>query len=266
MKVLFTGGGTAGHVNPALAMAAALQAYDPNTEILFVSSAIPTDKANDLIPRKGYDLKKVRIRGMARPVFMPSNITLPFIMLRSRGEAKKIIKDFAPDLIVGTGGYACWPVVSMGASMGIPTAVHESNALPGKAILQVKKKVDKVLLNFPETEKKMGLKPNDPRVVRVGNPYMADFKTITDTARICAYLYNEDGSFDRRESYNELILEYVTVANEDGVVPLNEQLAYVVKTAGDYMGWWNFSDGLDIFDGKPVDPAVAWLFACAVYQ
>lgn len=98
------------------------------------------------------------------------------------------------------------------------------------------------------------------------NPYMADFKTITDTARICAYLYNEDGSFDRRESYNELILEYVTVANEDGVVPLNEQLAYVVKTAGNYMGWWNFSDGLDIFDGKPVDPAVAWLFACAVYQ
>lgn len=179
MKVLFTGGGTAGHVNPALAMAAALQAYDPNTEILFVSSAIPTDKANDLIPRKGYDLKKVRIRGMARPIFMPSNITLPFIMLRSRGEAKKIIKDFAPDLIVGTGGYACWPVVSMGASMGIPTAVHESNALPGKAILQVKKKVDKVLLNFPETAKKMGLKPNDPRVVRVGNPYMADFATVT---------------------------------------------------------------------------------------
>ena len=98
------------------------------------------------------------------------------------------------------------------------------------------------------------------------NPYMADFKTICDTTRICAYLYNEDGSFDRRESYNEMILEYLTVANEDGVVPLNEQLAYMVKTAGDYMGWWNFSDGLDIFGDKIVDPAIAWLFACAVYQ
>ena len=98
------------------------------------------------------------------------------------------------------------------------------------------------------------------------NPYMADFKTITDTTRICAYLYHENGTFDRRESYNEVILEYLTVANEDGVVPLNEQLAYVVKTAGDYMGWWNFSDDLDIFDDKLVDPAVAWLFACAVYQ
>ena len=98
------------------------------------------------------------------------------------------------------------------------------------------------------------------------NPYMADFKTICDTTRICAYIYNEDGSFDRRESYNEMILEYLTVANEDGVVPLNEQLAYMVKTAGDYMGWWNFSDNLDIFGDKIVDPAIAWLFACAVYQ
>ena len=98
------------------------------------------------------------------------------------------------------------------------------------------------------------------------NPYMADFKTICDTTRICAYLYNEDGSFNRRESFNEMVLEYLTVANEDGVVPMNEQLAYMVKTAGDYMGWWNFSDNLDIFGDKIVDPAVAWLFACAVYQ
>lgn len=179
MKVLLTGGGTAGHVNPALAMAAALQSYDPSTEILFVASAIPTDKANDLIPRKGYELKKVRIRGMARPIYSPANLTLPFVMLRSRKEAKAIIREFSPDLIIGTGGYACWPVVSMGASMGIPTAVHESNALPGKAILQVKKKVNKIMLNFPETAGKMGLAPNDPRVVRVGNPFMADFATVT---------------------------------------------------------------------------------------
>ena len=98
------------------------------------------------------------------------------------------------------------------------------------------------------------------------NPYLADFKTICDTTRICAYLYNEDGSFDKRISYNEMILEYVTAANEDGAVPLNEQLADMVKTAGGYMGWWNFSDNLDIFGDKIVDPAVAWLFACAVYQ
>ena len=98
------------------------------------------------------------------------------------------------------------------------------------------------------------------------NPYMADFKTICDSTRICAYVYNEDGSFDKRISYNEMILEYLTVANEDGVVPLNDQLADMVKTAGGYMGWWNFSDDLDIFGDKIVDPAIAWLFPCAVYQ
>lgn len=98
------------------------------------------------------------------------------------------------------------------------------------------------------------------------NPYMADFKTICDSTRICAYLYHSDGSFDKRISYNELIAEYLTVASEDGVVPLNEQLADMVKTAGDYMGWWNYSDDLDIFGDKIIDPSIAWLFACAVYQ
>ena len=97
-------------------------------------------------------------------------------------------------------------------------------------------------------------------------PYMADFKKVCETARICAYLYHADGSFDKRISYNELIEAYLTVVNEDGVVPLNDQLADMVKTAGDYMGWWNFSDDLDIFGDKIVDPAIAWLFACAVYR
>ena len=68
------------------------------------------------------------------------------------------------------------------------------------------------------------------------------------------------------KSYNEIIQEYLTVANEDGVVPLDDQLIYVIKTAGSFMGWWNFSDNLDIFGDKIVDPAIAWLFACAVYQ
>lgn len=179
MKVLLTGGGTAGHVNPALAIAASLTAYDPHTEIVFAASALPTDKAGDLIPRAGYELRRINICGLRRPVYSPSNLRLPFIMLKSRKEAKQLIREFAPDLIVGTGGYACWPVVSMGAAMGIPTAVHESNALPGKAICQVKKKVDKILINFPETAEKLGLDKQDRRVVRVGNPYMADFGRIT---------------------------------------------------------------------------------------
>lgn len=179
MRVLLTGGGTAGHVNPALAIAAALKADDPHTEILFAASALSTDKANDLIPRAGYELRSVHIRGLRRPVWSPANLKLPFVMLRSRKEAKAIIREFKPNLIVGTGGYACWPVVSVGASMGIPTAVHESNALPGKAICQVKNKVDKILVNFSETAEKLGVSKGDSRVVRVGNPHMPDFATVS---------------------------------------------------------------------------------------
>ncbi len=178
MKLLLTGGGTAGHVNPALAIAAAWKQQDPTAEILFAASGIPTDKAADLIPRAGYELRKINIRGLRRPIYSPSNLALPFIMLRSRKEAKTLIKEFKPDLIIGTGGYACWPVVSMGASMGIPTAVHESNAIPGKAIESVKKKVDLIMVNFPETVGRLGLAENDRRVLRVGNPYMSDFGSI----------------------------------------------------------------------------------------
>ncbi len=222
MKVLLTGGGTAGHVNPALAIAAALTAHKPDTEILFAASALPTDKAGDLIPRAGYDLRRIHIRGLRRPVFSPVNLRLPFVMLKSRGEAKALIKEYKPDLIVGTGGYACWPVVSVGASMGIPTAVHESNALPGKAICQVKKKVDKILINFPETAERLGLSLTDPRIVRVGNPIMADFgKTSRAEARAAlgipedaVYVLSFGGSLGA-EYVNEAVMDlWETLAEE----------------------------------------------------
>ncbi len=221
MKILLTGGGTAGHVNPALAIAAALIKHNPNTEILFASSALPTDKAGDLIPRAGYDLRRIHIRGLRRPVFSPVNLRLPFVMLKSRSEAKALIKEFKPDLIVGTGGYACWPVVSVGAAMGVPTAVHESNALPGKAICQVKKKVDKILINFPETAEKLGL-AGDERIVRVGNPIMAGFGQISRTEarktlgipEDAIYVLSFGGSLGA-EYVNEAVMElWHTLADE----------------------------------------------------
>lgn len=177
MRILLTGGGTAGHVNPALAIAAAIRAHQPSADFLFVSSDLPGDKAGDLVRRAGYELETVHIRGLRRPVFHPANLTLPFVMQKARRVARRLIQDFHPDLIVGTGGYACWPVVSEGAALGIPTAVHESNALPGKAICQVKHRVDRIFINFPETAGRLGME-KDPKVIRVGNPHMAGFDTV----------------------------------------------------------------------------------------
>ena len=178
MRVLMTGGGTAGHVNPALAIAATIKEKHPDAEIAFVASALPRDKANDLVPRAGYPLHTVHIQGMARPLWSPSNLKLPFLMIRSKGEAGKLIDEFRPDLIVGTGGFACWPTCRMGIKKGVPTALHESNALPGQAVLKLKDKADLVMVNFETTLDRLGGVGN-PRMIRVGNPMMPGFREIS---------------------------------------------------------------------------------------
>ncbi len=176
MRILMTGGGTAGHVNPALAIAATVREHHPDAEIAFVASALPRDKAGDLVPRAGYPLHTVHIRGLARPLWTPSNVKIPFIMMRAKGEAGKIIDDFRPDLIVGTGGFACWPICRMGIKRGIPTVLHESNALPGKAIQRLQAHADAVLVNFAETAERLGGGKN---IIHVGNPMMPGFSTLS---------------------------------------------------------------------------------------
>ena len=176
MRILFTGGGTAGHVNPALAIAATIREKHPDADIAFVASALPKDKANDLVPRAGYPLHTVHIQGLARPLWAPSNWKVPFLMAKSKGEAGKIIDDFKPDLIVGTGGFACWPLCRMGVKKGIPTALHESNALPGKAVCRLKDQVETVMVNFNETVDRLG---GGEKILRVGNPMMPGFHTVS---------------------------------------------------------------------------------------
>ena len=179
MRILMTGGGTAGHVNPALAIAATIQEKHPDAEIAFVASAQPRDKATDLVPRAGYPLHTVHIRGLIRPYWKPANLRLPFLMIRSKREAAALIREFKPDLIVGTGGYACWPLCSMGKKMGIPTALHESNALPGKAVLRLRDSVDLIMVNFEDTVRRLDGKGKHSPAVRVGNPMMPGFATVS---------------------------------------------------------------------------------------
>lgn len=175
MRILMTGGGTAGHVNPALAIADTIKAHHPDAEIAFAASALPMDRARDLVPRAGYPLHTIHIRGLARPVWTPSNIKLPFIMAEAKREAARLIDEFRPDLIVGTGGFACWPVCHVGIKRGIPTALHESNALPGKAIMRLKNHANAVLVNFAETAERLGLR----NAIHVGNPIMPGFATLS---------------------------------------------------------------------------------------
>ncbi len=97
------------------------------------------------------------------------------------------------------------------------------------------------------------------------NKYTQSFKEMCDTDRIRAFFYDENGTFLRKEGYSELILAYAEYANAEGLVPLNDQLIYVLQNAGNYMGWWDFVNNRDIFGDVVVDEKVAWMFACAYY-
>ena len=131
-RVIFTCGGTAGHVNPAIALAQLMHEKDPATEFLFVGAERGLEK--DLIPKAGYAFRTVHISSFHRS-FRPAEIRHNLIsvcnLMRAPREARAILREFSPDVVVGTGGYASFPIVKAAAKAGIPTAVHESNMTPG---------------------------------------------------------------------------------------------------------------------------------------
>lgn len=160
-KILFATGGTGGHINPALAVAGYIRENYPKAEILFVGTADRMEA--QLVPAAGYDFKTIEIQGFSRELNfegLKHNIKTVNLLFKSEGQAKKIIEDFKPDVVIGFGGYVSGPVLSVAARMGIPTAVHEQNAFPGVTNKNLAKKVDVVMLTAPEAEKL--LKPKNP--------------------------------------------------------------------------------------------------------
>jgi len=175
MRVLLTGGGTAGHINPALAIAETVRRNRPDAEILFVG--IKGGKEDDLVGREGYDLKHVRSMGLSRSL-SPKNIKALWLALCSPylKETTHILDTFRPDIVIGTGGYACWPIMAAAARRGIPTALHESNAMPGVAIKQLQGRVDRIWINFEDTRRYLKAQK---KVYRVGNPIRGAFGTVS---------------------------------------------------------------------------------------
>lgn len=173
MKVILSGGGTAGHINPALAIAAKIKKEDPSSEIIFVGT--PKGMENKLVTRAGYEIRHVEVRGFVRrmdPKSIVKNIGTAVMAVTSPLKAKKIIKDFAPDVVIGTGGYVSWPVLKAAASLGVPTLIHEQNAVTGVTTGMLSKVVDKVLISFEESRGQLECPPE--KVVLVGNPVNPD--------------------------------------------------------------------------------------------
>jgi len=177
MNILFTCGGTAGHVNPAIALARIFQQRHPGCRVLFVGA--DGGMENRLVPKEGYEIKTVTITNFRRsltPENIVHNLTTLVNMQTSKKQARAILDEFQPDLVVGTGGYASYPVVMQAAKRHIPTAVHESNALPGLTTKALSKVVDRVMVGFEDSRKHYA----DPdKVVVTGTPVRGDFFQYT---------------------------------------------------------------------------------------
>ena len=177
MRYLFTCGGTAGHINPALAVADRLKELDPEATFLFVGASDRME--TDLVPRAGYEIRTVEVSSFRRslsPSALAFNVSSLKKAVSSTREAKRIIKEFAPDIAVGTGGYVCYPVLKAAASMSVPTMVHESNAVPGLTTKMLQDEVDCILVGFEESRHNYA----DPsRVFVTGTPVRGSFTACT---------------------------------------------------------------------------------------
>ena len=177
MKVIFTCGGTAGHVNPALALAGYMRERDAATQILFVGAERGLER--DLIAHTDYPFRTVNISSFHRS-FKPAEIRHNLISLKNLAhaerEANAILNDFRPDLIVGTGGYASYPLVRYGAKAGIPTAVHESNIVPGLTTRQLEPYCERIMVGFEDCRAHY---KHPEKVVVTGTPVRGDFFELT---------------------------------------------------------------------------------------
>lgn len=161
MKLLITGGGTGGHVNPGLAIAKYVQSRRPDTEIRFAGTA--TGIESRLVPREGYHLYTIDVRGLKRsfsPAAVAYNIATLQKSLKATGTSRKILKEFKPDAVIGCGGYASFPMVNAAQKLHIPTVLLEVNALPGVVTKSCAKKADRVLISFENTRALLENRPN----------------------------------------------------------------------------------------------------------
>ena len=220
MNVIFTCGGTGGHINPAIAVAKIFQERHPDCKILFIGAKGHMEER--LVPQAGFELKCLPVSGMSRGKSFSAikkNLKTVSDTVKAVNACKKIIREFQPDVILGTGGYACFPALMAGSSMGIPTCVHESNALPGLTTKLMAGRVDKVMVAFAEGAAHYR---HPEQVITVGMPVRKEFLFLDrKTARQQLGLTDEKlvvsafGSLGAKKM-NEAVAEMICLEKEAG--------------------------------------------------
>ena len=176
-RVIFTCGGTAGHINPAIALAQLIAEKNPQAEFLFVGAERGLEKK--LVPQAGYDFRTVHVSNFHRsfaPKEIGHNLVSLFNLVRSPAEARAILKAFRPDMVIGTGGYASFPMVKAAAKAGIPTAVHESNMVPGLTTKMLEPFAGRIMVGFEACRQHY---QHPEKVLVTGTPVRGDFFQLT---------------------------------------------------------------------------------------
>lgn len=176
IKILVVGGGTGGHIFPALAIAAALKQIRPDTELLFVGAKGKMEM--DRIPDAGYTIIGIDIAGYNRSSLL-KNISLPLKLVKSYFQVKNILNSFRPDAVLGVGGYATLPVLRIAQAQGIPTFIHESNSLPGKSNKILGKKANKIFVAGKGMDKYFPAE----KIIVSGNPVRNELTIKQDRAK-----------------------------------------------------------------------------------
>lgn len=164
MKVIIAAAGTAGHINPGIAIANKIKQEEKDSKIIFIGTTRGLE--NDLVPRAGYELRTIEAYGLSKKLSL-ENMKKIYKTIKGYGEAKKIIREFKPDIVIGTGGYICGATIVAAHSLKVPTMLHESNAFPGKAVKMLAKKTDTILVSFQDAIPRI---KNAKNVVYTGTP------------------------------------------------------------------------------------------------
>lgn len=214
MHILFAGGGTAGHINPALAIAGYIKDKEPDTKISYIGTVRNLEAR--LVPAAGYDFYTIDVAGFQRRI-SPKNIWHNIVAVKkvvtASAKARKLLKELKPDVVVGTGGYVSGPVLREAAKLGIKTAIHEQNAFPGITTKALAPNVDRVMLAMPEAQKHMKL---NKKAYEVGNPVR---KELTEISR-------EEARAKLGLDSRPLILSF---GGSLGARPINEAVVGLIK-------------------------------------
>lgn len=220
IRVIVSGGGTGGHIFPAVSIANAIKAKRPNAEILFVGALGRMEMQR--VPAAGYKIIGLPVRGFKRPLWSPANVGVALDFLKSKRMIRKTIKEFAPDVVVGVGGYASAATLDAASSLGIPTLIQEQNSYAGVTNKHLAAKAKKICVAYDGMERFF---PAD-KIINTGNPVRQNLIETTITREQAIESFGLDpqkktillvgGSLGAR-TVNESVLQHLDLVEKSGV-------------------------------------------------